>query len=179
VKGQGCVSVLVITGPVGVGKTTVAYALSDALSRREVPHALLDMDALRECRPAPAEDPFNIALSMKNLAAVWANFRAAGAERLVIADVVERREQRAGYEAAVPKAQIQIVRLCAPVPTIHRRLEGRETGDSLQWHKHRAVELTELMDRRRIGDLHIDTEGKPVERIASEILSQTGWLQYP
>ncbi|MBW3624506.1 MAG: hypothetical protein KY468_13960 [Armatimonadetes bacterium] len=170
------IPVLVITGPVGVGKTTTAQAVSDALSRREVPHALLDMDALRECRPAPVGDPFHIALSMKNLAAVWINFREAGAERLVIADVVEQREQRAEYEAAVPGAQVRIVRLSAPLPTIHARLEGRETGDGLEWHRHRAGVLKEQMERNSVEDFVVETEGKTVPQIAEEALARAGWL---
>lgn len=173
------VPVLVVTGPVGVGKTTVVGAVSEALSELEIAHALIDMDALRECCPAPPDDPFQIALSLRNLAAVWTNFREAGAQRLVIADVVETPEQRSGYEAAVPGAEVRIVRLSASIETIHRRLEGRETGDSLEWHRHRAVELTELMDRHRVEDLLIDTEGKTVAQIAAEVLKRAKWLPDP
>ena len=167
--------VLLVTGPVGVGKTSVAVSLSASLSRAGVPHALIDMDWLRECSPAPPGDPFQMALGMRNLAAVWANFREAGAERLVLADVVETREQRADYEAAVPGAGIQIVRLKAPLPTIHRRLEGRETGESLNWHQYRAAELAEQMERDALEDLLIDTERKTIGEIAQEVMERAGW----
>jgi adenylylsulfate kinase len=41
--------VLVITGQVGVGKTTVAASLSELLSQSALPHALIDLDWLRWC----------------------------------------------------------------------------------------------------------------------------------
>ena len=166
---------LVITGPVGVGKTSVSISIASILSHRGVPHALVDMDWLRECSPAPEGDPFQMALGLRNLAAIWANFREAGATCLILADVVETREQRHDYEAAVPGAAVRIVRLKASVPTIHRRLEGRESGDSLAWHKHRAIELAGQMDRDAIEDLLVDTEGKTVDQISAEVLERAGW----
>lgn len=35
---------LLITGPVGVGKTTVAEAVGDVLATAGVPHAVIDLD---------------------------------------------------------------------------------------------------------------------------------------
>src|SRR5688500_12076589 len=89
--GQGTIPVAVITGPVGVGKTSVASAISDLLGDAGRAHALIDMDWLRSCHPAPPDDPFHTALGIDNLARVWAGYRGAGAERLVLVDVVEER----------------------------------------------------------------------------------------
>jgi len=61
-------------------------------------------------------------------------------------NVVETRDQRGEYERAIPNAAIQIVRLTASLSTLHQRLAGRESGGSLEWHQHRAAELTALMD---------------------------------
>ena len=36
-------SALLVTGPVGVGKTTVASAVGDLLATAEVPHAVIDL----------------------------------------------------------------------------------------------------------------------------------------
>ncbi|GAB2821190.1 DUF397 domain-containing protein [Lentzea nigeriaca] len=47
---------LLITGPVGVGKTTVAEAVGDVLAAAEVPHAVIDLDWLRCFRPSPADE---------------------------------------------------------------------------------------------------------------------------
>ena len=40
------VPVLLLTGPSGVGKTTVAYEVSAMLAARDVAHALIDTDNL-------------------------------------------------------------------------------------------------------------------------------------
>lgn len=84
------IPVLVVTGPVGVGKTTVATEISALLADAGIPHACGDMDGLRDAWPAPPDDRFNTALGLRNLAAIWRNFQAAGAQRLILADVVER-----------------------------------------------------------------------------------------
>ena len=119
-------SVLVVTGPVGVGKTSVAMAASEALDRAGIAHCLIDLDWLRWCHPSPQDDPFHIALGLRNLAAVWREYRSEGARYLLLVDVVEQQaEQVAAYRTAVPGADVLVVRLRASSPTIHRRLEGR------------------------------------------------------
>lgn len=169
------VPTLVITGPVGVGKTTVAEAVSWLLAEAGVPHAVVDLDQLRCCYPRPPRDRFHTALGLRNLAVVWANYRAAGAERLILADVVETRAEVAGYGDAVPGAEIVVVRLRAALPTLHRRLEGREAGASLEWHQERAAELATLMERNQVEDLPVDTDGRSILEVAQEVLSRTGW----
>ncbi|MGH2350730.1 MAG: hypothetical protein ACRDJN_03840 [Chloroflexota bacterium] len=83
------VPVLLLTGPVRAGKTSVAGEVSARLEQASIPHAVVDMDALRWCYPHPPDDPFgDEQVGLPNLAAVWSNFRAAGATRLVLAHVV-------------------------------------------------------------------------------------------
>ena len=90
-------------------------------------------------------------------------------------DIVEARPALADYHAAIPGADILVVRLNATLPTIHRRLEGRETGDSLRWHQERAVELLGLMEEHAVEDMLVETEGKTVEAVAGEVLARLGW----
>lgn len=170
------IPMLVITGPVGAGKTVVAGALSDLLSEAGIAHAVVDQDWLRSSFPRPADDPFHMALGMRNLAAIWLNFRAAGAERLILADVVETPAQRADYLAAVPDAQLTVVRLHAALPTLLQRLARRETNASLAWHQARAAELEEIMTRNRVEDLLVETDGKSVAEVAREVAIKIGWL---
>ena len=69
------VPVLVITGPVGVGKSTIAAEAAWLLRQADVPHALVDLDRIEQCWPVPADDPGNERVSHRNLACMWANFR--------------------------------------------------------------------------------------------------------
>src|SRR5690348_17874204 len=111
-------SVLVVTGPCGVGKTSVMHALGERLESEGIPRALIDMDTLREAWPAPADDPFHERLGRQNLASLAANYRTAGVAHLVLADIVEEPRNRANYEQAVPEARIHIVRLRASQSTV-------------------------------------------------------------
>lgn len=167
--------VLVLTGPVGVGKTAVAEALSSLLNEMGIAHAVIDMDWLRWCYPSPKHDPFHTALGLQNLAAVWANYRAVGAGRLILVDIVEARAELTAYQAAILNARILVVRLHAGLATILRRLEGRESGASLTWHCQRAAELARQMEEHAVEDLLVQTEGKTVGEIAREVLIQTRW----
>lgn len=173
--GTAGVPVLLITGPVGVGKTTVAGEVSALLARAGVAHALVDIDGLSECYPPPPGDPFNEELALRNLAAVWVNYRATGAERLVLARVLESRAELERYRAAVPGAAIQVVRLRASVDTLTGRVQRREVGAGLAWHVARAAELAAQMDRDQVEDVVIETDGRPVAAVARDVLARTGW----
>ena len=102
---------LALSGPVGVGKTTVLVEMHDILAARGVPHACIERDALAYSWPPRGR--FNEAAALENLAAVWANFHRAGAERLVVAGVVESEADVDGYRRAVPGARITLCRLTA------------------------------------------------------------------
>ena len=169
------VPTLLITGPVGVGKTTVAGEAANLLGEAGVPHAFVDVDALRWCYPSPPGDRFRTGIALRNLAAVWATFREEGIGRLILAAVVEDRAELAGYARAVPGAAITIVRLRAPVATLAAQVARRETGGGLDWHLARAAELAAQMDRDRVEDLLIETAERPAAAIAREILLRAGW----
>lgn len=178
-QGEGGPPVLVITGPVGVGKTTVAGAVSHLLAEAGLPHALVDLDGLRWCYPAPADDPFHTALGLRNLAGVWAGHHAAGARRLVLADVVETTASLAGYRTAIPGAVLTVVRLQAALPTIRSRLAARETGASLRWHQDRAAVLQARWEAHPVEDLLVDTEGRSAGEVARDVVERTRWVPPP
>lgn len=170
--------VLVITGPVGAGKSTIAAALSDILAAQDIPHGMIDVDYVRRCYPAPPNDRFHAALGRRNTAAVAANYRAAGARVIILADVVEHQEQRSEYEIAIPNAAVRIVRLRVPMDLIAERLRMRQrgSGESLEWHLKRAPELEAIMSEREIGDLVIDVERRSPQEVSTEIAMRLGLM---
>lgn len=168
------IDVLVITGPVGAGKTTIAFAIATELEHRAIPHAVVDMDALRNVHPAPDDDPFGTRIGYRNLAAIWPNLREVEPRVVILADVVEHREQAGVYEAALPGTRVSVVRLDVPMHLVLERLDARETAATIEWYRHRAPELQALMEREVVGDFVIDVgEGTP-NRVAQEILHETG-----
>ena len=135
----------------------------------------IDLDWLRWCYPSSPDDPFQLALGLQNLAAVWSRYHAAGAARLILVDVVETRATLASYQTAIPGAEPLLVRLHADLPTLHRRLAGRERDASLAWYQQRAAELTTRMALARLEDLLVDTTGRGPLDIAQEIIARAAW----
>ena len=171
---NGRVPAIVITGPVGAGKSTVAAALSAVLEAHGVRHAMIDQDHLRWIYPHPPGDAFAAAFGYRNLAAVWPNYRAAGIDCMILADVVEERAHVAEYARAMPGTAVTVVRLDVPMDLIIRRLEGREGAATIDWYRHRAPELHGIMERNAVADLVIDVGERAPEAVAREIAERMG-----
>src|ERR1700730_7905250 len=99
------VNVLVISGSMGAGKTTVLGEASDILTLSGIAHAAVDLDALGMVSlPGGALND----LAFRNLAAVWENYASAGVRRLLIACAVESRAELDQIRAAVPGSRIMV-----------------------------------------------------------------------
>ncbi|QNE34047.1 phosphotransferase-like protein [Leifsonia shinshuensis] len=157
-----------LNGTVGVGKTSVAGALSDLETR---PHAVIDLDEVRRFRPAPAGDPFSLELQLANVAALTANYAAAGAELVVIAGVIESRADAERFRRAVG-GSATFVRLTADAAVIEGRLRARhgDDADGLAWHLARAAELTAILDSAGPDGEVVDTSTLDAEVAARRVL---------
>lgn len=166
--------VLFVNGTVGVGKTTVARAIS---AMEAGPHALVDLDELRRCWPSPVTDPFNLELELANLSAVARNYRSAGAERLILAGVIERGEDVIRYVDAVGASPLRICRLIADAGVIEARLRSRHRNDpdGLSWHLDRAGELARILDEADLDQVTADVSAKSIEESAAEVRRAVGW----
>lgn len=163
---------VVITGPVGSGKSTTMDAISERLERQSILHAAIDMDYLRWVHPHPPGDPFGAQLGYRNLAAIWPNLLGAGTRCVLLADVVESRNQVAEYTSALPGTDVTVVRLDVPLPVVLRRPEGRESESTIAWYRHRAPELQGIMERESVGDIVIDVGERAPADVAQEILKR-------
>lgn len=172
---KASVPVLLITGPVGVGKSTVAAQAAWLLRQANVPHALVDLDDVEHCWPVPADDPWNERLSHRNLACMWANFQRAGADRLLLVRVLEDRSLLCQVAGAVPGAAITVVRLHAPLTVLQTRIRSREAGDP-SWFLGAAAHTAQVFEHAQVEDYLIDNENRPVSVVAEELLRRTGWL---
>lgn len=174
------VPTIIVTGPVGVGKTTVADEMGYALRDAAVPHATIDLDRLRAGYPRQAnDDRWGTKLGLTNLAAVWKNYQAAGARRLLIACVIEKRSDLDRFREAVPGADILVVRLRATPETLRARVRKRSHGTGMEWDLNRAVELAALMEEQPVEHMLVDTEDRDPPTIARDILQRAGWLPTP
>lgn len=167
---------LLLTGTVGVGKSTTADAVGGRLREQGVPHAVVDLDELRRCWPAPADDPFHAALGLANLAAVTRAYRAAGAERLVLAGVAESRDDRDRHVAAL-EVPLHVVRLVGAAEVVEPRLRARHVGDpeGLAWHLQRRGELDAVLDAAAVADAEVAVDGLDPDAVAAAVLVAAGW----
>ncbi|MCW2549208.1 MAG: hypothetical protein JWN96_3668 [Mycobacterium sp.] len=167
---------LVVSGTLGVGKTYTAAAIRDALLARGQRVAVIDLDWLCQADPAPANDPYNYGLGFRNLAAVFPNYVAAGADYLILARVVADERDRARYEGALPGAALKIVLLHASAATRRDRLVGREpAGLWRESHVNRTDQLGRELAALGTEDLAVNTDHRTGPEIAAEILEYLGW----
>jgi adenylylsulfate kinase len=165
-----------ITGTVGSGKTSVADAVGGLLADSRVPNAVIDLDWLRRSWPSPPGDRFNFGMVLRNLRSVARNYLDAGAVRLVLAGVVESREERRRYRDAVG-VELVVCRLRVDLPMLRQRLVRRHEGDAarLRWHLDRSGELDGILDGARVEDVEVDATGGSVSEVAGAVLSAVGW----
>lgn len=168
---------VLINGSVGAGKTTTAEALGAELERRGVPGAVIDVDALRRSWPAPRADPFRDALTLDNLRALATNYRSAGAQLLLVATVIEHRDQLERTRAALGSSALLHVRLTLSPESAAMRLNARHAGRprEREWHLRRHPELARILDRARFSDeLLIDTTDRAVVDVVEHIVTSLG-----
>lgn len=141
-----------------------------------MPHAVIDLDWLRRSWPTPDGDPFNLALELENLRAVASNFVRAGAQRLVLAGVLESHEVRRLFGRAVGMPVV-VCRLQVALDQVEDRLRRRHRpGRELDWHLARSGEVDQALRDGAIGDHIITVADQPPDEVARAVLDAAAWL---
>ncbi|WP_158866988.1 AAA family ATPase [Leifsonia sp. AG29] len=163
-----------INGTVGAGKSTLADALSAA---EPLPHAVIDLDEVRRLRPAPPADPFNHELELRNLSSLARNYRVAGAQRFIVAGVIEEPTEIARYVEALEATGMLVVRLTAEPEVLASRLRFRHRDDpgGLAWHLRRVGELSAILDGVVGHDLVLDSSVTAPADLARKVRAAAGW----
>ena len=164
------ISVLLITGTVGVGKTSIADEIYEILKAKDDPVALINIDELGYAVPHPDNDRFNTKLQLKNLSAMWPNYAELGVRSLIIPCIIENENDVEVFRNAIPSSDIYIIRLTALLSTIEGRIRGRLMGGSLEWHLERAQELEDILKHQSFEDVLISNEAKTITEVADEII---------
>ena len=162
-------SLIVVTGPVGVGKTTVAWEMTEVLDQRGISFGFFDPDAIH-FRPVADDDPFGSRVYLAALETAWPLMEV---ERLIVPLVVEERVEA---ERLLPGATVTVARLTASAATLEERIRRRELGAGLDWHLSRAVELEAQWRDHPVEDFVVATDGQDVRDLAVEVLTRSGWL---
>lgn len=167
---------IVITGPVGSGKTTVMAVLTELLEERNMPCAGIDMDHLRWFFPKQPGDPFGGEVGRQHLSYMAASYRSLGIPILFIADVIEQDNDKSALQLALPDFEVVVIRLRVPMKLINQRLRQRESNERLQWYLDRAPELEQIMSDANVGDIVIGVGERTPREVAAEIARRLGLI---
>jgi len=169
------IEVIIITGPSGVGKTTVAYEVAAILGDQQISHALIDTDELDRIYPLPKDTD---TLSENNLRAIWQSFADLGCSRLVLCGVMTDLENSLVWvKRALPEvAKLHPFRLNASFAIIGKNLSKREVGSQLERHIKSSKRAAETISRSQDSATQIDIQEKTVAAIANEILEAANWI---
>ena len=165
---------LIITGTMGAGKTTVLGEASDILALRHIAHAAIDLDALGLVHLPSASG--NDGVMYRNLQCVCKNYAAFGIRRFLVARAIEDRVTLECCRRAVSAKNTIVCRLTANMGTMRQRVKMREWGVSQEQYVARVAELNSILDRARLEDFSVASDDRPVTQIAHEMLLNAGWI---
>lgn len=180
---QGDVDILLVTGPAGVGKSTLCWEIGAVLAAAAKPHAIIETDELDRVHPKPSAEelerlkPGTRDVSSLNLAALWSTYHALGHRRLIMSGVMLHLGfDRRWILAAIPQAQFTIVRLLAAEATLLARLEQREIGSGLAAQAERTLRQARRMaEERQDGIIFVPTDGRNPAELAQIVLA--AWIE--
>jgi hypothetical protein len=167
-------SLLIITGAMGAGKTSVLSEASDILTLRYIAHAAIDVDALGLAYLPGASG--NDQVMYGNLRSVCVNYNSLGVTRFLLARALESRAELDLYRGIVLATSTVVCRLTANIETMEQRVKTRESGVSQREYVGRVAELNVILDRARLEDFSISSENRSITEIAQEMLVRAGWI---
>lgn len=173
-KAVGLSEVLFIGGRSGAGKSSVANELHAQLSVAGVQHCVIEGDNLDLAYPPPWEH----GLAERNLAAIWANYRALGYRRMIYTNTASVFGTVIGALTAAmgDQPRVTAVLLTCSDATARKRLAEREIGSALDSHVERSDLMAGRLDAQVPASVHrVPTDDRGVSDIAAEILVRTGW----
>ncbi|CAN7558251.1 hypothetical protein LJR090_004713 [Bosea sp. LjRoot90] len=179
------VEILLITGPAGIGKSTLCWEMGAVLAEAGIDHVAIESDELDRVFPKPGAEELALLapgagdVSQLNLAALWGTYRALGHTRLIMSGVM----LHVGFDkswilAAIPDARITVVRLRGSEVSLLQRLDRREAGAG----RDAQIERSLRQAKRMAGDVAdgfivVDTDGRTPAELAHDVLGKVGWLK--
>ncbi|MFF4771623.1 hypothetical protein ACFY05_02055 [Microtetraspora fusca] len=183
------VPVLWLRGATAVGKSTVGYEIFMQVYRTGVRAAYVDVKQIGALRPVADDDVDSHRLKARNLAAIWAGYRAVGAQCLIVSGEADSDDTVRGYAELLPGMALTVCRLHAGPATLSERVGRRGRGggpatpgdelrgldsDALHRIAERAAREAKALDRAGSGDLRVDTDGRSVKEVAADVRLRGG-----
>jgi adenylylsulfate kinase len=162
---------VLLTGVLGVGKSTLAADLADLLDEAGVPVAALDLDWLAWTNVSGASRVGEHDMMLANLRPIVDRYRSAGARYFVLARTIRGYDELAtlGEALAMP---LRVIEVTIPFEMIARRLatdptEARQRvlAQSERWISEHSSDIADFV---LVND-------RSVREVAVEILDWLGW----
>jgi adenylylsulfate kinase-like enzyme len=165
---------LILTGTMGAGKTTVLAEVSDILKLRQIPHAAIDVDALGLAHLPPATSSDQVMYN--NLRSVCKNYAALGVQRFLLARAMEDRAELELCREVTSATKTIVCRLTATIETMQERVKRREQGLLQRKYVARVPELNLILHRAQLEDFIVANENRALTDVALEVLAKAGWI---
>ena len=177
-------------GPASVGKSTIGFRFYMTCLCAGLTVGYVDLSQIGFLQPAAADDPDNQRLKARNLAAIWHNYRAAGATHLVATGMIASQADLQVYAGELPGTDVALIRLAAGSGELRQRIMSRgaggswpEPGDRLRGQSaefltgvaDQAVQAAEALDRSDVGGPTLETTSRSPDKSASMIRDALGW----
>jgi hypothetical protein len=164
---------LIITGTMGAGKTTVLGEASDLLALRHIGHAAIDLDALGLAHlPSTAS---NDVVTYRNLQSICKNYASIWVTRFLVARAIEDRAELELCRSAVSASNTVVCGLAASIETMQQGVKMRESGVS-RWdimpESRNCISLLTAQPE----DFIVTSEGRSVTEVAQEMLVRAEWI---
>ena len=167
-------SLLIITGTMGAGKTSVLGEASDILAGRQIAHAAIDVDALGLAYLPTATR--NDEAIYCNLRSVCNNYAALGVKRFLLARALENRSELDICRGMVSATDTTVCLLTTSIETMERRVMIRETGISQREYVARVRELNVILNQARLENFSIINDDRFLTEVAHEMLVRASWI---
>ena len=163
---------MLLTGPVGAGKTAVAKEVVAAAAELGIGVAAIDLDWLGWSTGAAVGVDGLIA---RNLAAVASNYAAAGIQRIVLARARVSPQGLVSMVQALPGWELTIFNLHASRSTLEARIRNRDSGSELDEH---LAELDDMAGRNESAPASrtVDNDMRSLREVAVDVMRLSGWI---
>ena len=169
----GQLPVLWITGPAGVGKSTVSWQIFTELARTGMHVAFADADQLGICHPASRGDPGRERVKAQNLGALVPRYRAAGVCCVISNGVLDA--VRGVHSELMSEAKVTVCRLRADADEVARRYIGRQgPGDDLAELLKETLDEADAFDASDFANVCVDTTGVAAAEVAGLVRDTMG-----
>ena len=162
---------LILHGPPGSGKTSIAQTMSELLRQKDITNAIIDLDYLAKIYPRKY-----IGIMYKNLTAIWPNYAEVESIKVIIPTYLQKGELEIVMNAA-PAEKTQVCEVLAPIEILEERIKAREKREfQIKLHLDYLYQYEGNGPDKKQISFQVINYSKTKAQTATEILQKAGWI---